>query len=535
MVTKVTPKTKLELPLGSCEECSLFKQATYNPHNYWGNLQKPHVLFIGEAPGKTEAATGKAFQGRAGQWLQQRLKRFEIGDFAVANAVCCRPTQITDTYGKLKDRKPTATELKYCKDNFDAILDQIKPKYIVALGNTAMKRLKIRGSITANRGQIHETAYGKVFPMFHPAYILRSPGFAKEFDQDLAVLTKILSGQEVITKDIPQTHIIQNLEEMYDLGEILMGASHFSFDIETDGFMFYRNVIMGIGFCRKEGEAFYVPLHQPSTKENFWDINDQSKILDMLVDIMTNDSKKIAHNGKFDIKNIESHWGCKVTNFWADTMLMHYILEENKRHGLKELAATYFPEMRGYDKELKEALSISELDGEKFGGVPVPILGQYCGLDCEVTFRLAKIFTNDLATKPKLLKLWTHLYLPLSRIYTDSEKLGVKIDVPYVKVLEKKYEVFAADKLQEVYKLAGEEFNLKSGPQLSKILYTKLKFPILLKTDTGKPSTAEGTLKLLPKNHKAYAIIDAILKFTYVRKSGFLWSYSSKLFITWYC
>ena len=50
---------------------------------------------------------------------------------------------------------------------------------------------------------------------------------------------------------------------------------------------------------------------------------------------MTSDVKKIAHNGKFDIKFIQHHWNIQVNNFWVDTMLLHYVLDENKKHGLK--------------------------------------------------------------------------------------------------------------------------------------------------------------------------------------------------------
>ena len=47
---------------------------------------------------------------------------------------------------------------------------------------------------------------------------------------------------------------------------------------------------------------------------------------------MTSDVKKIAHNGKFDIKFIQYHWNITVKNFWVDTMLLHYLLDENKKH-----------------------------------------------------------------------------------------------------------------------------------------------------------------------------------------------------------
>ena len=96
-------------------------------------------------------------------------------------------------------------------------------------------------------------------------------------------------------------------------------------------------------------------------------------------------------------------WNIQVNNFWVDTMLLHYVLDENKPHGLKELAGFYFPEMRNYDKALRTALTVKDFGDESFGNVALEVLGPYCAMDCESTYRLAKILLDQLPTGLKKL------------------------------------------------------------------------------------------------------------------------------------
>ena len=227
----------LTLPLSNCGNCTLYKEASYNPHNYWGTLKNPDVLFIGEAPGKTEKATGKAFQGRAGRLLQDSLRKIGIKSFAIANVVACRPETIDPKYGRLRDRKPTPTEIKNCAENLDSIIAQVKPKYIAALGATAMNRMKIKGGITVNRGVMAETEYGPVIPIYHPAYILRAPNFITEFRQDLKTLKSFIGGNKDIAEPQGDYIVIEDPTEVEELETILAKRKAFAFDIETDGLL----------------------------------------------------------------------------------------------------------------------------------------------------------------------------------------------------------------------------------------------------------------------------------------------------------
>ena len=506
----------LTLPLSNCGSCTLYKDSSYHPHNYWGTLNNPDVLFVGEAPGKTEKATGKAFQGRAGQLLQKELKAIGIESFAIANVVACRPETLDPKYNKLRDRKPTATEVKNCSENLDSIIAQVNPKYIAALGATAMNRMKIKGGITVNRGVMVETQYGPVIPIYHPAYILRAPNFITEFRQDLKTLKSFIGGNKDIAEPQGDYIIIEDPTEVEELETILTKRKAFAFDIETDGLVFYKDKIMGIGFCNKVGIGYYVPLLQSVSKEPYWDEH-QDKVIEILKRIMTNPVKKIAHNGKFDIKFIQHHWDIPVNNFWVDTMLLHYVLDENKPHGLKELAGFYFPEMRNYDKALRTALTIKDFGDESFGNVPIEVLGPYCAMDCESTYRLAKTLLDQLTSGLK--KLFFNFYMPLSKVYTEAELLGVKVDSPYIKEIFKENATKIVNLEAQIYELGGEEFNINSTQQLSHILFDKLNYPIIEKTASMKPSTSEGALKTLMKKLKGKTpILESVLEYRRLKK-----------------
>jgi len=515
MLPRPIQDIKIELPLNNCEECPLYDAHHYNPHNYWATktLKRPDVLFIGESPGKQEWEEGLAFRGRAGQLLHKKCNEHGIVDYVVTNVVMCRAWSM-NKYNRPKDRKPTSTETRMCKENLDAIIETVNPKIICTLGAPATKRLKIEGSITSRHGVMKKTQYGLVFPVFHPAYILRTPTYMEELDEDFKTLKQHIDGIFKEKRPRGKYRVLTNMSQILKAEEILVKAKHIAFDIESDGLFFYKNKILGVGFSHRRGYAYYFPLitsGEPEDRKDFWKPREQERVIKAIKDILESSGKKLAHNGKFDQKFLKYHFDVDVKNFWLDTMLMHYVMDENKWHDLKSITGFLFPEMRNYDAELSTYLSEKKKSDQDFGRVPTKVLGQYCGMDCESTLRIAKLFLKKASSKIK--KLLFDLYMPLSAMYRDAELMGVKVDTEYVKDLMCQYEAMAAAELESVYGYAGEEFNLNSYTQLGRVLYEELGFPILGKTPSGKPATGIEVLKELPKNHPKYGIIRSILDF----------------------
>ncbi len=171
-VSYVITLSDLEARVRACTKCPLSETRT-NVVFGEGN-PRAEVMFVGEGPGEVEDQTGRPFVGPAGQKLTEVLasvgiKREEV---YITNVVKCRPPQ---------NRVPTKKEMEACYPYLEAQIALIKPSLLVTLGNTPTQWLvpsaggitKVRGTFLNWRGGI------KVFPMFHPSYLLRNPSRAK--------------------------------------------------------------------------------------------------------------------------------------------------------------------------------------------------------------------------------------------------------------------------------------------------------------------------------------------------------------------
>ncbi|MGQ0605503.1 MAG: uracil-DNA glycosylase [Candidatus Nitrosotenuis sp.] len=166
-----------------CTKCELCKTRT-NAVPGKGN-QNAKIIFIGEAPGRTEDMRGEPFVGSAGKKLANALAKNGImrDTVYITNVVKCRPPN---------NRVPTELERESCKKYLDAELDAIKPEIICILGNTASNSILGQGEITKNHGKIIQKDGRKFFLTFHPAAIIYNQELAAAFEADIATLAKIV-------------------------------------------------------------------------------------------------------------------------------------------------------------------------------------------------------------------------------------------------------------------------------------------------------------------------------------------------------
>ncbi|HYY96962.1 MAG TPA: uracil-DNA glycosylase, partial [Pyrinomonadaceae bacterium] len=137
------------------------------------------LMFVGEAPGADEDASGRPFVGRAGQLLNKIIEAIGLKreDVLIGNVNRCRPPQ---------NRTPTTEEARTCKPFLLREINIVKPDVIVVLGNTAMKNLlDTKEGITRLRGEFQDYRGIKVMPTFHPAYLLRDPSKKREVWDDM--------------------------------------------------------------------------------------------------------------------------------------------------------------------------------------------------------------------------------------------------------------------------------------------------------------------------------------------------------------
>jgi DNA polymerase len=193
---EITPMDEASLPradetlediradIGECIRCPLSQSRTKVVHTE-GN-PNARLMFVGEAPGADEDASGRPFVGRAGQLLNKIIEAIGLKreDVIIGNVNRCRPPQ---------NRTPTPQEAATCKPFLLRDVAVIQPEVIVVMGNTAMKNLlDTKEGITKLRGQFQDYAGIKVMPTFHPAYLLRSPEETGQAWGDLQAVMKEL-------------------------------------------------------------------------------------------------------------------------------------------------------------------------------------------------------------------------------------------------------------------------------------------------------------------------------------------------------
>lgn len=163
--------------IGNCTRCPLWEGRTKIVHSE-GNPQAD-LMFVGEAPGADEDASGRPFVGRAGQLLNKIIEAIGMKreDVFIGNINRCRPPG---------NRTPTLPEAQTCKPFLLREITVVRPKVIVVLGNTACQNLlETKVGITKIRGTFQDYFGVKVMPTFHPAYLLRDPSKKREVWDDM--------------------------------------------------------------------------------------------------------------------------------------------------------------------------------------------------------------------------------------------------------------------------------------------------------------------------------------------------------------
>jgi DNA polymerase len=194
---EIKPKDELSLPrdgetfedirqdVGECLRCPLHKSRNTIVHSEGD--RKARLMFVGEAPGADEDASGRPFVGRAGQLLNKIIEAIGMkrDDVFIGNVNRCRPPQ---------NRTPTHEEAATCKPFLLREIALLRPDVIVVLGNTAMKNLlDTKEGITKLRGHFMDYKGIKVMPTFHPAYLLRDPSKKRETWEDMKKVREYLN------------------------------------------------------------------------------------------------------------------------------------------------------------------------------------------------------------------------------------------------------------------------------------------------------------------------------------------------------
>ncbi len=284
----------------------------------------------------------------------------------------------------------------------------------------------------------------------------------------------------------------------------LMAQKAVCFDTETTSLNELEAELVGMSFSYRNGLAYYIPLSEKreevlETLEIFKPFFEKEDII------------KIAHNLKFDLKVLHQY-GVEIKGNLFDTMIAHYLLNPDGRHGMDYLSEMYL----NY-----KPVSIETLIGKKgknqgtFRDVDLLEATEYAAEDADITFQLYELFAPQLK-KENLEDLFYKIEMPLMTVLAKMELAGISLDENWLKQESIDLENDLRNLEKEIFELSGEEFNMNSPRQLGEILFEKMKLdPKAKKTKTGQSATSEDVLQKLASKHE---IIKHILEYRTYQK-----------------
>jgi DNA polymerase-1 len=300
--------------------------------------------------------------------------------------------------------------------------------------------------------------------------------------------------------------------ELQELITQMAQQTWLSVDTETTSTQPRGAEIVGYCFAWQAGEGYYVPVRAPAGEPQL----SPDATRDALRDVLENPAiQKLGQNLKYDMVVLRSA-DIRLAGVAFDTMVADYLLAPGERnHNLDDLALRFL----NHQNITIDTLIGTGKNQKRMDEVPVALITPYAAEDADVALRLKEILAVRLEEE-KLSELFDTLEMPLIEVLAEMEFNGIAIDTARLAELGADFAQRIAVLEQEIYAMAGSEFNIDSRQQLGKILFEDLKLPAGKKTKTGL-STDVDVLEDLAKRHPLPAkIIEyrqfAKLKSTYV-------------------
>lgn len=330
------------------------------------------------------------------------------------------------------------------------------------------------------------------------------------FDEPLEEITPHPSPFD-LPKDFTDIHstphsyvLIEGEEKLEELNRKLCTQSTVSFDTETTGTDPLLAELVGMSFAFTEGEAFYIPI---SSKRE-----EAQRQVNFFKSFFENDSiEKVGQNLKYDILELRNY-GIEVKGKLFDTMIAHYLLNPELRHGMDYMAETLLKYKTVHIDELigpkgKNQLNMRDIDPK--------IVCDYAAEDADITLKLKNVLEKKIHEN-KLDKLLYEIECPLTYVLADMEWTGVRLDLKALEELSKQLNEELSAIEHEIVQMAGIDFNVNSPKQIGEILFDRMKIVEKpKKTKTGQYSTNEEELEKLRGKHP---IIDKILEQRGIKK-----------------
>jgi DNA polymerase-1 len=291
-------------------------------------------------------------------------------------------------------------------------------------------------------------------------------------------------------------HRVMSEEELDIWLDKLKAAPLISFDTETDSLDYMRAQIVGVSFAVTPGEAAYVPMgHDYAGAPHQLD---RAKVLAALKPVLEDMTKaKLGHHLKFDA-HVLANYGIALNGQRFDSMLESYVLNSvATRHDMDANAMRYLG---------VKTIQFEDLTGKgakkiTFNQVDVDRAAEYSAEDADITLQLHQAIWPQIESVPSLKFVYENIEQPLVPVLFRMERAGVLVDRGMLKAQSAELAARMLELQGLAHKEAGGAFNVDSPKQLQEVLFVKLGIPVMRKTPTGQPSTAEDVLEELAETY----------------------------------
>ena len=403
---------------------------------------------------------------------------------------------------------------KVLKRDVDIQMNPDDYDWVILVGSDAVKYYTKVNSITEYSGKLLE---GKYLPIINPSMLAFKPEAKPTWENSKKNILEYISGelQETVIKK-EQAVGIQNTEEANEWLRRCIDSrpAYIALDSETTGLYPRDGHILGISLSYERDYGVYIDTDCFNVRT------------EVLLQKLFNHTTVIFHNAKFDLAFFEYHFNFEFPQF-EDTMLLHYLIDENPgTHGLKQLAMKFTP-YGDYEKEQYEWIAdYCKRTGTlrsnfTWDTIPFEIMKTYAAMDAVVTFlvyeKLVRIKKNE-----RLKKVYDEILIPGTRFLLDVQDNGVPFNKERLygaqelmqneidKAIE---ELYSHPEVTQFEKINGKDFNPNSTVQLRQLFFDFLGLtPTGKKTGTGAHSTDAEVLTALAQQSPVPALISDIRK-----------------------
>lgn len=486
-----------KLPEAQCEFCPLRGEPVVPSVGPFD----ARLVVIGEAPGAEEVRLGEPFVGPSGKVLNYALQQAGVSrdDVFATNVVACRPPN---------NEEPDAKSIACCWNRLVAELERTNAP-VLALGRTAASVLQVED---VSMGHIVDVDGRTIMPTYHPAFILREPKMANVLIDDIKRLASPPLVEYNPKWEDPDVIVIDNIFELERMLDSVPDGTWVALDLETDNVKWYKSW---------DGTPPDPILMLQLAWEDTWGVViDDLMIYDTpgVPDILRrffDRVKIVGHNVKFDAVFLASHIGVKP-HISFDTMLAHYLLDENSLHGLKELTYKYF-NIPDYEERLIKQYLKNRND--RYSKIPFEPLAKYGVIDVIMTLQFRKLFQAELEAQGRLEWPFQNIMIRAENRFVNVELRGVQIDVPYMEWAGQVLEGEMSRVMEEACALVlidPNDINFNSTQQMAVIIYDELGMPLQRSRKLNPRSTNHESLTNLKGRHP---FIDKLLEFRRLAKA----------------